>query len=150
MTEVESYMRTMSEQYDELLKAVDGLDADALNWRPPVPQTNSIYVLATHVAGTAEFWVQQLIGGVDIGRSRDAEFVAAGRDLAEWRTRLAAMRATNDGVLRGLSNADLSRMVKTFAGDRTVRWGILHVIDHTSRHIGHIELTRQLWEHRTG
>jgi uncharacterized damage-inducible protein DinB len=150
MAEIEGYTRVMNEQFDELLKAVDGLSADALNWRPPAPQTNSIFVLATHIAGTAAFWVQQLIGGVDIGRSRDAEFVASGPDLAEWGQRLADMRAKNDTVLRGLSDADLSRSIKTFAGERPMRWGILHIIDHTSRHIGHIELTRQLWEQRNG
>jgi hypothetical protein len=27
----------------------------------------------------------------------------------------------------------------------TVRWGILHVIEHFATHIGHMQLTRQLW-----
>jgi hypothetical protein len=26
-----------------------------------------------------------------------------------------------------------------------VRWGILHVIDHTSLHLGHMQITYQLW-----
>jgi len=27
----------------------------------------------------------------------------------------------------------------------SVRWGILHVIDHTSLHLGHMQMTYQLW-----
>jgi hypothetical protein len=27
----------------------------------------------------------------------------------------------------------------------TVRWSILHVIEHTAQHVGHMQLTRQLW-----
>ncbi|MCA9947468.1 MAG: DUF664 domain-containing protein [Anaerolineales bacterium] len=27
-----------------------------------------------------------------------------------------------------------------------VRWGILHVIDHTALHLGHIQITAQLWQ----
>lgn len=28
----------------------------------------------------------------------------------------------------------------------SVSWSLLHVLDHTAIHLGHIQLTRQLWE----
>jgi hypothetical protein len=30
----------------------------------------------------------------------------------------------------------------------TVAWAVLHAVDHTALHLGHIQITRQLWEQR--
>jgi uncharacterized damage-inducible protein DinB len=133
----------------ELVKWCDGLPADALNWRPlekSITDTNSLYVMATHVIGSEAWWLQQIIGGVDVQRNRDAEFVAAGESFAPLRERMDAVAAQSEAVLNKLSAADLDGERDTTLGRHTVRWCILHVIEHTSRHIGHIELTRQLWE----
>ncbi|MBI5877152.1 MAG: DinB family protein [Chloroflexi bacterium] len=82
-----------------------------------------------------------------MGDKRTDHMTASGANLAAWRARLAEVHARNEQVLRGLAAADLDRPIDTYAGERPARWGLQHVIDHNSRHMGHIELTRELWEH---
>jgi uncharacterized damage-inducible protein DinB len=155
--EVQAYLTQLRDLRAELLKWCDSLPADALNWRPlahplkgtePITDTNSIYVMATHVIGSEAWWLQQIIGGMDVHRNRDAEFVATGDDLAALLVRLNAVAMQSETVLSKLAEADLDGERDTTLGKHTVRWCILHVIEHTSRHIGHIELTRQLWENQ--
>ena len=52
--------------------------------------------------------------------------------------------------LASLTDADLRDTRQREDEPVTVQWCILHVIDHYSRHLGHLELTRQLWETRSG
>ena len=148
MSETQGYIQIMREQQAELVKACAGLGAEALNWRPIATDANSIYALAMHTSGSAAFWIHQVIGGVDIKRNRDAEFVARGDDLREWQARLEQTMAASEEVLRRLNDADLQRVLKVGAEEHTVRWCILHVIEHYNEHLGQMRLTRQLWENR--
>ena len=147
--EISTYISILRDLRAEVVKWCDGLPAAALNWRPLDQTTtdiNSLYVMATHLSGSEAWWIHQIIGGADIGRNRDAEFVATGSDFASLKARLAAVAAQSEAVLNTLSDADLNSERDNTLGRRTVRWCILHVIEHTARHVGHIELTRQLWD----
>ena len=48
-------------------------------------------------------------------------------------------------VFSTLTAADLDDARETDGRMVCVRWGILHVIDHTSLHLGHSQITYQLW-----
>jgi len=48
-------------------------------------------------------------------------------------------------VLSSLTEAQLDENRKWQDQMVSVRWCILHVIEHTAQHIGHMQLTRQLW-----
>ncbi len=149
LAEVEGYIQELRDLRAEVLTWCDGLSADALNWRPvakPVTDTNSIYVMVAHLVGSEAWWIHQIIGGTDVQRDRPAEFAASGDDLTALRERMTAVAQRSEAVLRGLSAADLSAMRDTTLGKHNVRWCILHVVEHTARHSGHVELTRQLWE----
>ncbi|MBI3734244.1 MAG: DUF664 domain-containing protein [Chloroflexi bacterium] len=149
--EIESYIAQLRDLRAEVVKGIDGLPAEALNWKPSAPDTNSLYVLAAHLAGGESWWIHQVVGGVDVHRNRASEFVAVGDDANTLKAKLDAVARNSEQILRGLSEADL---VKERTADRTAgvqarstRWCILHVIEHLARHVGHIELTRQLWAH---
>lgn len=148
LPEVEGYIHMLRDLRADMLKACEGLSAEALNWKPPAPETNSIYVLATHTVGSERYWIQQVIGGIDVHRNRASEFVANGDDLSRWQQSLAEVAQQSEAVLRALSDADLRSTRPDHDETRTVQWCILHVIEHWSRHIGHVELTRQLWENQ--
>lgn len=147
-SEVESYIEKFRELRAELLKQLESLPAEALNWKPAAPDTNSVYVIATHLLGSEKFWIHQIIGGIDIQRQRDAEFVARGDDASVLRAELDAIATRSESILRNLSNAELDALRSTnpHYGNRSTRWCILHTHEHYARHLGHIELTRQLWE----
>ena len=144
--EVEGYISSLRDLRDEMLKHIAALEPDALNWKPPAADTNSIYVLATHVAGSERFWIQQVVGGTDIMRDRPSEFVASGTDSVSLRRTIEEVGRQSESLLRSLAEADLRGMRGSPPDEHSVQWCILHVIEHLSRHVGHVELTRQLWE----
>lgn len=124
------------------------LPAEALNWRPLDDDdhaTNSPAVLAAHVAGAERFWIAEVVGQRPSTRQRDQEFVTRVESAAPLLARLDAVAAETRQVLAALTAADLHGTRP--AGDKTVpvRWAILHVIDHTALHLGHMQITVQLW-----
>ncbi|PKO22449.1 MAG: hypothetical protein CVU38_09500 [Chloroflexi bacterium HGW-Chloroflexi-1] len=48
-------------------------------------------------------------------------------------------------VLSSLSEGGLNGVRVARGRQVTVRWGILHVIEHTALHLGHMQITYQLW-----
>ena len=146
MEEIESYIETLRALRAEAVQFVDVNDAVALNWTPPAPETNTIYQLLTHMRWSEAWWIQQVIGGADIHRDRPAEFEASGDDIAALKARYEAVAARSEEVLRGLAGTDLDAMRETSHDRQTVRWCIVHVVEHAARHTGHIELTSQMYQ----
>ena len=85
----------------------------------PIPEANSLFALATHLVGAAEFWVLALAGGRQIARDRDAEFRASGT-YQELEVRYLRWLAEVRDVLSTLPDAA------------------------SALHLGHIQLTRSL------
>ena len=56
----------------EMLTQLDGLPAEALNWQPPLPDTNSMFVIAYHAAGATDQWVNGYVGRQTVERDRAA------------------------------------------------------------------------------
>jgi len=135
------------------------LPAEALNWRPIPPlgspreqgggveegDTNSLAVLATHIAGAEHFWIAEVVGGRPPTRDRDAEFAAQVSEAAELICLLEKTGAETREVFAALSDADLDGTREVVGRTVPVRWAILQVIDHTALHLGHMQLTYQLW-----
>jgi len=149
LTELDNYLFRLDDLRGEIRGLVADLPADALNWRPiegtDEHATNSLAVLAAHVAGAEHFWIAEVIGGRPTTRDRNAEFRTVAADAGELLRRLDAVAAETAEVLSSLSEADLNGVRVARGREVTVRWGILHVIDHSALHLGHMQLTNQLW-----
>ena len=149
ISELDNYLNRLDDLHGQASSLIAELPAEALNWRPIEDEdshvTNSLAVMAAHVAGAEHFWIAEVIGGRPTTRDRDAEFVVVAATPAELLQLLEKVSQETKEVLSGLSESDLGEMRQ--ARDRTVavRWGILHIIDHTSLHLGHMQMTYQLW-----
>jgi hypothetical protein len=135
--------------HNDLREEISGLDAKALNW-VPVAGANSISTIIIHLVGS-EAETLLSVAGLPCERNRGAEF--AGRVL------------TMGEVLELLDGADsLITTVKPHLGpDRLttaialptlpaeeVRSGLTWIVGnygHAREHVGHIQLTKQLYEH---
>lgn len=134
----------------QIFAQLEAVPTEALGWQPPLPDTNSLYVLAYHTVAAGEWLTMHLVCGQPYERDRPAEFRARGADLAALRARYDRwLAATRDGLAR-LTDVDLAamRQYQTTAGrmERSVGGILLHAVAHTATHLGHMELTRQLWE----
>ena len=70
---------------------------------------------------------------------------------AEMLGRLNAALETTRQVLGQLDLSRLAEMrtVGMLNEERTVGWALLHALEHTALHAGHIQMTRQLWDQRS-
>ncbi|MBI5032357.1 MAG: DUF664 domain-containing protein [Chloroflexi bacterium] len=146
---VELYEQLMRDRRANVLKILDGLDADALNWHPLSDATNSLYALAVHALGAERHWIHERTGGRKIERDRAAEFRAKGDDVAVLRAQYENVAQVSKEILERLTEAEVDVLRDDGKKDKfTFRFCILHIIDHYAEHVGQMALTRQLWENR--
>ena len=63
---------------DDVIDQLEGVPDELLNRPTPIPDSNTLYGVATHTVGMGEFWVLALVGGWPIARNRSLEFRASG------------------------------------------------------------------------
>ncbi|NWF55572.1 MAG: DinB family protein [Syntrophaceae bacterium] len=149
LKEVEAYLAKLGDLRNQAKTLLEGLPPEALDWRPIQGEgelaTNSLAVLAVHLAGSQTYWMKEIIGRTPIHRDREAEFTAKGIGVAAMKAKLDAAGKVAEDVLSSLTESQLAEGRMFRDKPITVRGGILQVLDHFSQHIGHMQLTRQLW-----
>ena len=149
MSETQTHIERLRALRKSIFEAMDGLSAAGLNWKPTRRETNSAFVLATHLLGSEKHWIHHVVGGREILRDRDAEFSARGKDIASLRDSFDALARETEAILTPLSSVDYDASRDTMNyGHVTVRWVVLHMVEHYAEHVGQISLTRQVWEER--
>ncbi|HZQ35848.1 MAG TPA: DinB family protein [Dehalococcoidia bacterium] len=136
---------------NDTLTALDGIPDDTLNRRLELPETNSLFNLASHLLGAGEFWTLALGAGQTVARDRAAEFSASG-GAAELAGRAQRWRDGLRDLLAALPDAALDKTVTPPTayrgtlpeGQMTARECLLHAIEHSALHLGQIQITRQL------
>ena len=136
-------------QHADIAQAVEGLPLEALDWVPGA-EMNSINVLVAHSLGA----VRRLIGDVALGEpsneGREEEFTTRGLSADEVKRRLASADEFLRNALPRISVSDLDVIRTTHHNEqRSVAWTLLHALEHTGQHLGHIQITRQLWEQKS-
>lgn len=149
ISELENYLSRLDDLRGQMIALLRDLPAEALNWRPIAESndhaTNSLAVLAVHSAGAEHFWVAEVIGGYPATRQRASEFVVVAESAEEITHILEKTAAETRSVLSALSQTDLGESRRVEGREIPIRWCLLHVIDHTSLHLGHMQITYQLW-----
>ena len=129
--------------HDGLRSAVKNADPQALNWLPG-PEMNSISILVIHVLGSERFWLGQAVG-TNLERDRDAEFQSNTDDPTPVLRRIDEADAEAASILTGFSAEDANRQLPFQDRKVSGMWAVMHVIEHLREHLGHTELTLQLW-----
>jgi len=161
LPELDNYLQRIEDLRGQVRALIADVPAEALNWRPiaeTFPRaesfregaTNSLAVLAAHVAGAEHFWIAEVIGGRPTTRDRDAEFKLEVADASELVRHFDAVQVETREVFSTLTATDLEGTREARGKTVAVRWSILHVIDHTSLHLGHMQITYQLWNEGKG
>jgi len=158
----------LAAQRDAVLKIVEGLPEEA--WQTPVvPSGWTVAGMLWHLGGVELHWLQHVTTGVAEEQPADeetAEEEDGGDDpeaafTSEWPSAdlIANYRdqcRRSDEVLavtplsappRGLGfhpDPEYTRQITN------VRWIVLHVIEETARHAGHLDIARELLDGTTG
>ena len=145
--EVDGYVRILEQIRGDTLRELENMPEPALNWVPLSQDTNSPYALVTHMCGAETHWIQNVVGDKNVNRDRDAEFATKGSNIATLREMLGRTSKATNITLGNLSLENLSETKDTGPGRGIIdlRWAILHVIEHLAMHLGHIQITKQLY-----
>ena len=145
--EISAFAEPIVGAIERIVRSLDGLDADGLNWRPPAPLTNSVYVLAVHTMANAEEFILSMLDSQRIPRDRDAEFAAVGETAAPINARWHDLQTTlRDALNRFGPDVLTQTYTHPRRGTLTGRAILIFVAQHASEHVGHAELTRQLFD----
>jgi hypothetical protein len=133
--------------HGQLRDEVEGLDGDALNWVPAVG-ANSIATIITHLVGS-ESETLRCMAGLPTARDRAAEF----EDRRVTRAQvLELLDAADDLARQTKPRIDATRLQAVFALPtlpvEEVRSGLTWLVGnygHAREHVGHVQLTKQLY-----
>jgi uncharacterized damage-inducible protein DinB len=141
------YINNLQEHHNEIRTAIKGLSPEALDWMPGA-EINSLSVLVTHLSGAERYWIGDVIAGDPKARDREAEFRVKGASEQDLIRRLSDNEAYFQKALEPLALPELeaSRISPRNGQSVTVGWVLCYVLKHTALHVGHMQITRQLWE----
>ena len=142
----DAFGRLFREVHQDIREQVEGVDREALNWKPH-PDANSVAVLVVHTLGSEREMIRA-VRSLSTQRDRPAEFTAEA-DAADLVALLDRADSELDEHIGAITAADLTEMRPR--GDRPPRPGFAWLLSnygHAREHLAQIELTKQLFDAR--
>jgi hypothetical protein len=134
--------------HDQLRDEISGLDENALNW-VPTAGANSISTIIAHLVGS-EAETLRCVAGLPCERDRGAEFAGKERTMGEV---LELLDEADDLITTLKPRLEPDRLKSVFAlptlPAEEVRSGLTWLVGnygHAREHVGHIQLTKQLYQ----
>lgn len=149
----------LAAQREAVLAIVEGLDEEAWH-RSVIPTGWTPAGMVEHLAGAEFHWFQMVVAGAEIELPEGEEMepydpmaaFVTGMSSAEVIAEYRDICGRSDAVL---AVTPLSAAPRGVHGDpdmeqpATVRWVVLHMIEETARHAGHLDIARELLDGRT-
>ena len=134
---------------ESVIYKVEGLTPEALAWRP-APGANSLGAIVVHLGYAERLWFRAVFAGepMDMGWRAHMFDLPRGWDVDDVVAFYREETRAADAVLDRATSFDLPA-----AGalrPTTLRWVVLHLIEETARHVGHMDITRELLDGRIG
>lgn len=138
---------------DAVLWKVEGLDDEQL-CRPMTPSGTSVLGLVKHLGSVEYGWFCSTFGRETEALPFDEDDpeadmrVGTGESTAELVAFYGRARAAADQVMAEL---DLDDTGTAWSGETvSLRWVLVHMIEETARHAGHLDILRELLDGSTG
>ena len=143
------YLERLESLHTDMKKAIKGFSAAALDWTPAAGM-NSLCVLVVHTAGAERYWIGDVACQDLSGRNRESEFEARDFHDAQLADRLDRSLIYAGNALENLRLEDLREKRVSPRDNRefTAGWALAHALEHTALHLGHAQMTRQLWKNQ--
>ncbi len=128
---------------------IEGLDDQQLRWRP-APTANSLGQIVVHLGYAERLWFRAIFAGESMDMTWRRHMFDLPDDwsvdevVAFYRTETDAA----DAVLDDASSFDLPSRGEL--RPTTLRWAMTHMIEETARHLGHMDITRELLDGQVG
>lgn len=151
--EKESLHASLDRHRDAVLWKLDGLDDEQLR-RPMTPSGTNLLGLVKHLAAVEYGWFCETFG-------RETEPLPFDEDDENADLRVTADESladivdfygrARDAADRVIADLDVTDTGTAWFGDTvTLRWVLIHMIEETARHAGHMDIVRELMDGATG
>lgn len=135
---------------EHVVYKVSGLSDAQLRWRP-TPTANSMGTLVRHLGLADRLWFRAICAGEAMDMEwRTTMFDDIPQDwgLAELVAFYEAEAAAADAALDTATSFDEASRAPF--RPTTWRWAVFHMIEEIARHLGHMDITRELLDGQTG
>ena len=131
-------LRLLTDYPSQIAACLDALTEEQLWWRPN-EQANAVGNLLVHLSWSNRYYLEEVIGGRDIGRDRDLEFTARGGvSKTEIRRAWTASVEVAGDVLDRLVPSMLMQTTDRTGKTTTFLQILLHVVHHNATHVGQV------------
>jgi len=137
------YLERLEALQRRLHQEVQDLPMEAVDWLPG-QEMNSAAVLLAHITGVLHE-AMDLAMDKATSRVRAQEFQTHGVPGSEMLYRLDAVIDYARGTLPHLRLSDLEKERIDEDGPVTCGWAMLHALEHAFLHLGHLQITCQIW-----
>ena len=143
----QEYFNRLTGLHKDVSKALEGLPQEALDFKP-AEDIPSICILVVHLTGAERYWIGDVAASDPSDRDRDREFQSRGLSESALKERLESIAEYVQIQLGSMTIQDLtaSRVSPRDRKKFSVAWALLHALEHTAIHLGHVQIIRQLWE----
>jgi uncharacterized damage-inducible protein DinB len=128
---------------------LEDLDPDQLRWKP-APTANSLGEIVVHLGYAERLWLRAIFDGetMDMAWRSHMFVLPEGWSVDDVVTFYRSEIAAADAVLDRAASLDLPAAAEFRPS--TLRWIVTHLLEETARHVGHLDITRELLDGRTG
>jgi uncharacterized damage-inducible protein DinB len=128
---------------------LEDLGHEQMRWKP-APTANSLAAIVMHLGYAERLWLRVIFAGetMDMAWRRRMFVVPDGWSVEDVVTFYRDETAAADGVLDGAASLDQRSAAEM--RPTTLRWVVTHLLEETARHVGHMDITRELLDGRTG
>jgi uncharacterized damage-inducible protein DinB len=128
---------------------LEGLDDEQLRWRP-APTANSLGVIVVHLGYAERLWLRAIFAGepMDMTWRQHMFELPDGWSTDDVVAFYRAECAAADAVLDRATSFDLPSAAPV--RPTTLRWVVVHMIEETARHAGHLDALRELLDGERG
>ncbi|MBT2407450.1 MULTISPECIES: DinB family protein [unclassified Streptomyces] len=111
--------------------------------------------LISHLRWVEQYWFEVVLlghpsSGPRFEGGKDGDFLVADVPLAQLLEEYEAQCAAANEIIAAHSLDDTGRSTEFEAGAASMRWILLHMIEETARHAGHLDAIRELLDGGTG
>ncbi len=141
---------------ETICSKLEGVTDEGARWIP-AEGANSLIGIVNHLAYVEDSWFHQRLLGLPsqlpniFENDPDAEFRPAGdQSVARTIDQYRRMWQRSNEITQTAGLDDVAQHPKAAQRGVTLRWILVHMLEETARHAGHMDITRQLVDGATG
>lgn len=144
-------IKILAALHKEIFAILEEVGVEGMNWKPGGENFNSLYTTAYHTICSQNWWITENLNQVKIERDRTAEFKAYAENLDQLYQMYESIQSETKRILETVGCNEIQHLREVKGRKVSVEWIVIHVVEHTALHLGHMQVTKQLWEeHRKG